>query len=371
MPATNRRLLKPGNPTLKVARARTIVAPRSARYLCHMRFRPLSFLLLPLLLAACAKTNAPLRLDFIGLTNLVSGARTVNPSDTLASRVYAVSFDHQLQRLHIAVTYAPGLSPILYPVPLTGYNSNNNPDAITITYLDSLIKPIPGSSSRNSPGSQYLFVNRFTARTTSGTELWQYTASDDGGKSTTRAYRLAARKVDSAAVYHNYTLAMHPRPRTKAVADSVRDQARVFLNLPFGLLLPKYAVLNNERTVQPNQQFIDLICTVRGNSLAWEAPATTAQDSFLLAGKWPVRRATLLRRTSLTVDAFTKAVTTDAFTTAFNSGTEFADPYSTGTLTKTQVLAFKTVEGKVGLMQVVDIVPGTKPLLTCTVKVQK
>lgn len=336
-----------------------------------MRFRPLSFLLLPLLLAACAKTNAPLRLDFIGLTTLVSGARTVSPSDTLASRIYAVSFDHQLRRLHIAVTYAPGLSPILYPVPLAGYNPKNNPDAITITYLDSLIKPIPGSSSRSSPGSQYLFANRFTARTTSGTELWQYTASDDGGNSATRAYRLAARKRDSAEVYHSYTLTVHPRPRSKAVADSVRDQARVFLNLPFGLLLPKYAVLNNEGTVQPNQQFVDLICTVRGSSLAWEAPVATAQDSFLLAAKWPARRATLLRRTSLTVAAFGNAATTDAFTAAFNSGTAFASPFSTGTLAKTQVLAFKTVEGKVGLMQILDIVPGTKPLLICTVRVQK
>ena len=112
-----------------------------------MRFRLLLFLLLPLLLAACAKTNAPLRLDFIGLTTLVSGARTVNPGDTLASRVYAVSFDHQLQRLHIAVTYAPGLSPILYPVPLTGYNPKNNPDAITITYLDSLISRFRGRAA--------------------------------------------------------------------------------------------------------------------------------------------------------------------------------------------------------------------------------
>ena len=336
-----------------------------------MRFRPLSFLLLPLLLAACAKTNAPLRLDFIGLTNLVSGARTVNPGDTLASRVYAVSFDHQLRQLHIAVTYAPGLSPILYPVPLAGYNPKNNPDAITITYLDSLIKPIPGSSSRDSPGSQYLFANRFTARTTSGTELWEYTASDDGGNSATRAYRLAVRKTDSAQVYHNYTLAVHPQPRNKAVADSVRDQARVFLNLPFGLLLPKYALLNNQGTVQPNQQLVDLICTVRGSSLAWEAPADTAQRKYLLAGKWPTRRATLLRRTSLTLDAFIKAKTTDAFVAAFAAGTRFTDSLSTGTLAKDQVLAFKTTEGKVGLMQVVDIVPGTKPLLTCTVKVQK
>ena len=69
-----------------------------------MRFRPFLFLLLPLLLAACAKTNAPLRLDFIGLTTLVSGARSVSPNDTLVTRIYAVSNDNQLQRLRVSVT---------------------------------------------------------------------------------------------------------------------------------------------------------------------------------------------------------------------------------------------------------------------------
>jgi len=84
-----------------------------------------------------------------------------------------------------------------------------------------------------------------------------------------------------------------------------------------------------------------------------------------------VRRVTSLRKTGLTADDFTNALTTLAFTTAFNSGTKFTDSLSTGTLTKTQVLAFKTTEGKVGLMQINDIIFGTKPKLSCTVKVAK
>jgi hypothetical protein len=150
-----------------------------------------------------------------------------------------------------------------------------------------------------------------------------------------------------------------------------RDQARVFLNLPYGLLLPKYAVLNNENSVQPNQQLIDLIATVHGNTLALEAPADTAQNRFLPAAKWPVRRKTLLRQTTLTATAFGNATTVAAFTTAFTGGTQFNDEFSTGTLAKTQVLAFRTVEGKTGLLQVVDIVLGTKPRLICAVKVEK
>ena len=336
-----------------------------------MRFRLLPLLLLPLLLAACAKTNAPLRLDFIGLTNLVSGARVVTPTDTLAARAYAVSYDHRINRLRISVTYTPGLSPILYPVPITGYDPANNPQPLTITYLDSLVEFIPGSSNGSSTGSQYLFENRFTARSTSGAELWEYTATDDANNSATRAYRLTARKTDSAEVFHSYSLLVRPRLRTPAVPRPDRDRARVFLSLSYGLLLPQYAVLNNEKSVEPNQQLVDLICTVRGNSLAWEAPADTAQARFLVAKKWTARRATRLRRTSLTLDAFGKAKTTDAFVAAFAAGTRFTDSLSTGTLAKDQVLAFKTTEGKVGLMQVVDIVPGTKPLLSCIVKVQK
>lgn len=339
-----------------------------------MRFRPFLFLLLPLLLAACAKTNAPLRLDFIGLTTLVSGARSVSPNDTLVTRIYAVSNDNQLQRLRVSVTYTPGPEPIVYPVPIAGYDPKNNPKDFTLVYLDSLIKSIPGANSGTTQGSQYLFENRFSARSTSGAELWQYTVSDDAGNSATRAYRLSARKADSVVVFHSYPVLVRLPSQTSARPDTLRmrrDQARVFLNLPYGLLLPRYAVLNNENSVRPNQSLVDLICTVRGNSLAWQAPADTAQSKYLSASKWPVRRVTLLRRTGLTPDDFGKAVTTDAFTTAFSNGAKFTDSLSTGTLVKAQVLAFKTTEGKVGLMQVVDIILGTKPRLTCTVKVQK
>ena len=336
-----------------------------------MRFRLLLLLSLPLLLAACAKTNAPLRLDFIGLTTLVSGARTVSPNDTLATRAYGVSTDNKLQRLRISVTYTPGPSPILYPIPIAGYDPKNNPGDQNIVYLDSLIKPIAGASNGTTQGSQYLFENHFSARSTSGAEIWQYTLSDNAGNSTTRAYRLAARKTDSAVVFHNYTIFVRPQPRSKATPDTIRDRARVFLNLPYGLLLPKYAVLNNENSVQPNQQLVDLICTVRGSALAWQAPADTAQNKYLPATKWPMRRVTLLRQTGLTPDDFNKALTTLAFTTAFNGGTKFTDSLSTGTLTKDQVVAFKTTEGKVGLMHINDIILGTKSRLSCTVKVQK
>lgn len=338
-----------------------------------MRFR-LLLLLLPVLLGACSKTAAPVRLDFIGNTTLTSGSRVVGPTDTLTTRAYAVGNDNLLQRLRISVTYDRGLAPIVYPVPLSDYDPKTGPDPQTILYLDSLIKPVIGGNSNAPRGGEYLFENRFAARATSGSELWQYTVTDVAGESASRAYRLTVRKPDSAAVYHNYALSLRPQPRSAVASDPLRDQARVFLNLHYGLLLPKYAVLNSEGTVRENQLLVDLICAVRGSNVALEAPAYAGQLPFLPAAKWPVRRVTRLRRTSLSSDDFSKAATTAAFTTAFNSGQLFAnspDSLSTGTLAKNQVVAFRTAEGKTGLLLVADVVLGTAPVVRCTVRVQK
>ena len=341
-----------------------------------MRFR-LLFLVLPLgLLAACSKTETPVQLDFIGATGLTAGNVTVGANDTLTTRAYAVGNDNQLTRLRITVTYEPGPNPILYPVPISGYDPKDAPVPQTLVYLDSLITPRFGASSNSPRGGEYLFTNRFSARATSGTELWQYTVSDNTGESATRAYRLTVRKADSAAVFHSYNLLLRPRP--SADSDTAKDRARVFLSLGTGLLLPKYALLSKQPTaqaqLQPNQQLVDLVCTVRGTNLTLEAPAYPGQRPFLPADRWPNPRVTRLRRTNLSANDFTGAATDDAFANAFNAGQLFgnpADSLSTGTLARNQVIAFRTTEGKAGLLLVSDVVLGTSPVLTCAVKVQK
>ncbi|MBF9239026.1 hypothetical protein I2I05_16610 [Hymenobacter sp. BT683] len=340
-----------------------------------MRFR-LLLLLLPVLLGACSKTNGPVRLDFVGNTTLTSSNRTVSANDTLSTRAYAVGNDNALRRLRISVTYEPGPEPFLYPLPLSGFDPSDAPAAQTIVYLDSLITPIQSTSTYTSPfrGGEYLFENRFSARSTSGTEVWQYTVTDATGESASRAFRLTVRKPDSAAVFHNYNLVVRPRPRTALAFDTLRERARVFLNLSYGLLLPKYAVLNNEATVQPNQQLVDVIATVRNGSITLEAPAHAGQLPLLPVAKWPIRRRTELRRTNLSSVEFNAAATTAAFTTAFTNGELFTaapDGLSTGALAKDQVIAFRTTEGKTGLLLVSDVVLGTAPVLTCVVRVQK
>ena len=343
-----------------------------------MRFR-LLLLCLPVLLGACSKTAVPVQLDFIGTTGLTSGSKVVNPNDTLTTRTYAVGNDNDLTNLRITVKYEPTRNPILYPVPLSSYDPKTAINDNELVYLDSAVAKKRGIKTGYSGaprGGEFIFVNKFAARSTSGTEQWQYTVSDTTGQSATRAYRLTVHKGDSAALFHNYTMLLRPVvPTLPAAPDSVRDRARVFLSLRSGLLLPKYAVINNKRNLEANQQLIDLICITRNNTVSLNAPA----DNSILrlrATTWPTanRRTTQLRTTGLTATDFTNATTTAAFAAAFATGTPFANPYSTGTLVKSQVIAFTVSENNqtyAGLIFVSDLILGTSPKLTCFVKVQK
>ncbi|WP_310398159.1 hypothetical protein [Hymenobacter sp.] len=346
-----------------------------------MRIRFL-LLALPALITACGdKTNGPVRLDFIGTAALVSGNRLANPNDTLSTRAYAVGNDNRLKRLLITVKYEPTKNPIVYPLPLTAYDPTDTPDDEELVYLDSLITPVETGAANAPRGGEYVFQNRFTARSTSGTELWRYTVTDATGQSASRAYRLTVRNPDSTAVFHSYTALIRPVPSTVTTPDSVRlpaqARARVFLNLRSGLLLPKYALVNQDASVQANQQLIDLICAANSTAISLNTPTNNSVVNLSLQA-WPPanRRATELRRTAFTITQFNGAVTTDAFVAAFTGGSSFApDSSSTGALAKDQVIAFRTSEsGQTtynGLLLVTDVAAGTAPLLKCSVKVQK
>lgn len=346
-----------------------------------MRFRPL-FLIVALsaLLAACTKTNAPVRLDLIGNATLASGSRTVNPNDTLTTRAYAVGNDNELAHFRVTVKYEPTRNPILYPVPLSGYKASDTPNDDELVYLDSVITPIESTQYR---GGEFLLLNKFTVRSTSGSELWQYTVTDSQGQTASRAYRLTARKPDSAAVFHSYTALLRPvppralvapSPRALFTADSLRDQSRVFLNLRSGLLLPKYALLNNQNTLQANQPLIDLICVTNGSTVTLSAPASADLAMPLSPMRWPAvnRQLTRLVSTGLSAANFDTTRAAASFARAFATGRPFtADSLSTGTLVKSSVIAFRTAAGDYGLLQVADLVTGTAPRLTCSVRMRK
>ena len=348
-----------------------------------MRIR-LLFICLPALalLATCAKTDAPVRLDFVGATGLLSGSRTVGAGDTLVTQAYAVGNDHPLKSLRIEVTYEPGPAPILYPVPTSAFNKANAPDALTLVYLDSVL-PV----SRTGAGSikKILFVNTLMARTTSGKETWTYTATDISGQTAARGYHLTVHKPDSAALFHSYPLVLRPLPRGAARSASVRDSRRVFLNLRYGLLLPKYAVMNKGNTLQANQTLIDLVCLANRAGTAVSLVAPAADTAYIrLPSDWLTdyrRRATEVHAVGLTIAQFKAATTAADFVAAFSASTPYqpatgpASDKTTGPLALDQVIAFKALDAKekpyYGLLQVTAFTGGTNPLLTCQVKVQK
>ncbi|UOQ98662.1 hypothetical protein MUN81_04015 [Hymenobacter sp. 5317J-9] len=337
-----------------------------------MRFR-LLLLCLPVLLGACSKTNPGVQLDLIGASGLTSGNRTASPSDTLLTRVYAVGNNDSLRRLRIVVNYEPGLTPIAYPTPLSSFDPKNAPEAQEIVYLDSLIKPAYKSSPPY-PGGEYLFNNTFAARTTSGTERWQYTVTDKQDESASRAYRITVRQTDSAQVYHRFTALLRPVPGNRLRADSLRAVRRVYLNLRTGLLLPKFAVLS--RVPQASSQaLVDLIAlSADGNSVSLSSPNDTRVLNLSNA-RWPTRRTTVLKSTTLSDTDFNNAASAGTFVAAFAGGTDFPNGANTGSLSKNEVIAFQVKGGGndvyTGLLLVTNIVLGTSPTVTCTVKVQK
>ena len=353
-----------------------------------MRIRSLFFCLPALaLLAACSKTDAPVRLDFVGATGLTSGNRTVAVGDTLVTHAYAVGNDKLLKSLRIEVSYTPGPAPILYPIPTSSFDAANAPKALTLVYLDSVLSVSPTDKAR---GGEFLFVNGLMARTTSGKETWTYAVTDVSGQTAARGYHLTVHKADSAAVFHSYPLILRPLPLAAARPASVRDGRRVFLNLRYGLLLPRYGVLNNSganktNTQQANQTLIDLVCVANqtGSAISLAAPADAASQLPLPAASWPAdhRRATEVHTAGLTAPQFTTAATAADFLAAFNASTPYqpatgpTNDKTTGPLAAGQVIAFKAFDENstayYGLLQVTALTGGTNPLLTCQVKVQK
>ena len=342
------------------------------------------------LLSACAKTDAPVRIDFVGATGFTSGNRTVTAGDTITTHAYAVGNDQDLKSLRIEVTYAPGPTPILYPIPTSSFDAANAPKALTLVYLDSLLPANGGGGGGK--GSEMLLVNGLMARTTSGKETWTYTATDIKNQTAARGYRLTVHKADSAAVFHNYPLVLRPLPYKALRPASVRDSRRVFLNLRAGLLLPKYALLNktnvlaaNQNSQQANQTLIDLICVANqtGTTVSLAAPADSASHLPQKWADWPDshRRATLVHATGLSATQFASAVSPADFMAAFIASVPYQYPTglnsdkTTGPLALNQVIAFQASDDQgatyYGLLQVTAFTGGTNPLLTCQVKVQK
>jgi len=321
-----------------------------------MRFLPI--FLLAAALAGCTKSHGPLTTYFVGAARFVSGNRTSNSlpgaADTLAARLYVDATDkgtQGLKRLYITVDYSPRLQPFVYPTPITNFRpSSVTPPSEQLVYMDSTFTGAP---------SELLFTTVFGVRTSTGTEHWTFTATDNAGNSSARSFILAQRRADSATVYNDYTLRL-PVPATSKTA-------RRFLDLKTGLALPGFTVASN-----PAQQArTDIVVLPDGLTLA--SPDGLAAMYFG-SNKWPVsnRSSTRFVLTSLTPTAFT------GITDAVGLQQQFV---GTGTARITgllvdQVYAFYVTDNEkkarsYGLLRIIALPAGTTAGLQIEIRMQK
>lgn len=311
-----------------------------------MRFRSILLLALPALATACEPAlEAGPRVQFVGDSRLTTTARRLTtPADTVTTRLYAqADGDTPLEHLIITVNYEPKPEPVLY----SDFTGGKVP-AEEIVYLDST-----GFSLR-----ELVFQSTQPTRSTAGAETWRYEVSDAQNRKGARSLRLYLPRTDSLAVYHSYTVTLDG-PRAQ-VPDTRR-----FLALREGLALPGFSVRSN---LPANQQRIDLVYRLDKSTTAPILSLPT-DDSLKLA--WPRRRATQIRSTALDSVAFQSASTSTLLRAAFDNGTAFARPVTTGPLRRGQVLAFLTPEGKAGLLRVQRIGTSSRRQLVVQVRVGK
>lgn len=341
----------------------------------------LAFLLAALLLAGCAKEAGPQRLDFVNTTRFTSSNRTgLGVADTLASRVYAENNDPKgpkLGRLVVTVRYQPRRNPFLYPTPISAINRDSiDKSAENFVFLDSALVDNNGVYPDN-----FLMTNVFGVRTTTGTERWQYDLyNSSGDKTASRAVTLSMRRIDSTAVYNDYTLKL-VIPAVGVDATVRAKSTRRFLHLRAGLALPAYTVLKAGAPGDAQataQKLTDLIILPDGLTLVSPDALTTLNTSL-----WPTanRRATLIyRANAITTATFTSQLTATSIRAAYDAAAGAASSASgktTGPVAANQVYAFRTDEGagatpryRYGLLLVVSIPTSSSTVTTAGLQLQ-
>ena len=312
------------------------------------------------LLAACAKAIGPLRLYFISSGRFTSGSRAgVGAGDTLATRLYAdanpsstgqgASASNALTHFLVQVRYSPLRTPFVYPFPLATFSYSSLPKDSLITYLDSMLTTRP---------SDFLYTSVFGTRTTSGSETWTFTATDENNNQSVRSFTLAVRRPDSTLVYHDYTL------KLPAVATPV--SARRFIDLRAGQAYPRYSV-----TSPDVQQFVDLVLLPDGQRLA------SPDNPAVKLSNWPAPHRTTFRLTTLNGVAFTSTQDTTAIHKAFLDAGAAATTTLLANLAVDQVYAFRALNPTTrtnsyfGLLRILSLPVGTTAGLQLQVRLAK
>ncbi len=316
-----------------------------------MRIWPF-YLALVCLLPGCGKTNGPVRLDLVGASNLTSSDRTVGAADTVATRLFAESSGagQSLRRLTVTVAATPTRRPFLYPAALSAFKLADVPADTLQTLLDSTL----------ALGTRSLaFQTTLTARATAGTERFEFRVTDSDGNTATRAYRLTVRRPDSLAAVQTYTLLARPGRRAAA---------RPYVALRTGQLLPASA---GRPALPQNHRLIDLVVVETAADVRLAAPNVPAL--IALPDRWPNPRATRLHPTPFDNAGFGNPSTAAQFQSIFDTTAPYATSVEsyTDALAKGNVIAFKTADGRYGLIQVDDITRTPYTTLKLSVRMAK
>ncbi len=344
----------------------------------------LALMMAVLLLAGCTKENGPQRLDFVNTTRFTSSSRTsLGVADTLASRVYAENTDAsgpKLGRLVVTVHYTPKRDPFVYPTPVSAINRDlidNNPE--DFVYLDSTF--LPNAQTGLYPDN-FLFTNTFGVRTTTGSERWQYDLynSSGGNPTASRAVKLSMRRLDSLAVYNDYTLKL-VIPALGVPGDVRAKSTRRFLHLRAGLALPAYTVIRSG-SPDPNtqgvaQKLTDLVILPDGLTII--SPELFTNNKTI----WPDsnrRKTVIYRSPNITASTFSSQLNDASIQAAFSNALAAAGTATgktVGPVKTNEVYAFRTYEGanaspryRYGLMLVLSVPTTTTTTTTAGLQLQ-
>ena len=144
-------------------------------------------------------------------------------------------------------------------------------------------------------------------------------------------------------------------------------KSRSFATLASGLMLPAFAV-GSSPDQRANRDSVDLVYqSISGGQPGLAAPA----DPTVTLTGWLQKRATEFRRTTLDANAFGSADTAPELLAAFNVGIAFTPRTRTGSLSKGQVVAFRTASGKTGLILIEEFPTAPAAAIQAQVRITK
>jgi len=259
------------------------------------------------LLTSCSTDPEPRnRFDFAAGSSYTSGNRTnVTAGEILSTSLYAetASSDATFTRLTITCNYD------------TAVSIEGKP---TVTFLDSVL---------NKSNLAMVFTTGTRGRQ-AGSEYWTFTLEDSGGKTYTKNYRIVTTKTD--AVYRAYSSVFYH----KSALENIK-----YFSTNNGLAYPGY--IGRQTSIQDSIDFYFQIDDPDNNVFSLRSAKDLNQ-----------KPKTTFRTTSLTTDQFNSITTLDSITGAYNTNAaNEVFQLSKSKADPVQVVAFKTVKNKIGVMR--------------------